>query len=482
MKLFRKTDVLLKGTPLLWVIQFIIFKQLYPFGDYVADSYAYIYAAKHNLDVYLWPIGYSRFLLYFHGLTHSEMALVAFQYFFLETAALYFFYTIQHFYKLSRELGFFLYVFLFVNPLFLYLSNCIGSDALFIGLSLLWISQVIWMLHRPRWFHVLTQAVLIWLTFTLRYNALYYPLITAAAFVISPYRLSLKLVGILLPVICVVAFMDRTIAHNAEVTGTGQFSVFGGWQTANNALFLYPHIQVDSNELPSTQSILLNRVVRHYFDTVAEDKLDMDLDNGSFYMWDAHSPLKIYMHRYVKQNGAKDEFDAWGQTAPVFSEYGSYIIKANPGAYITYYLWPNTKEYFLPNLEKLAVYNMDRPVIDSLGTEWFEYKSPKVSPVSYTIQGHLLAAFPQFFLMANVLYIVALVWFLLTGGQKNAGSYFNKAIFLITVFLLANYGFSVLAAPIVFRYQLFPMILLIAFALLLVDFLYKFYQHDKQRH
>src|SRR5882757_2231359 len=81
------------------VLQFIIFKILYPFPDFFSDSYSYIYAAQANLDVSIWPIGYSKFLAAFHMLTHSDTALIAFQYFFYELSALYFFFSLLYFYK-----------------------------------------------------------------------------------------------------------------------------------------------------------------------------------------------------------------------------------------------------------------------------------------------------------------------------------------------------------------------------------------------
>src|ERR1044072_7014826 len=67
--------IMLAGT----ILQFVIFKLLYPFADFFSDSYSYIYAASANLDISIWPIGYSKFLRYFHFITHSDTALITFQ-------------------------------------------------------------------------------------------------------------------------------------------------------------------------------------------------------------------------------------------------------------------------------------------------------------------------------------------------------------------------------------------------------------------
>ncbi len=461
------------GALILGFIQFVVFKHYYPFASYVADSYGYIYAAQHHLAVYLWPIGYSWFLSIFHFFTHSETALVAFQYFFVELAALWFFGTIKYFFPLA-EWGAFIYAFLFVNPLFLYLANCIGSDSLFIGVSLIWITEVIWMLHRPRNYQVVTQALLIFLAFSLRYNAIVYPLITLLAFACTGFRLRFKILGVLLPVFLIAAFMDRMTFYTGKATGAKQFSVFGGWQTANNALYMYPYINVDSTNLPGGRRAReVNRMTRSYFDTVSEANRDIDMDRGAYYMWNEQSPLKRFMRMHYPDSVEKDEFIKWARVGPMYSTYGSYLIKHHRGAFFRHYLLPNTREYFLPALEKLAVYNMRRNQVDSIGAVWFDYSDPEVTAVSFTLQGNVLGALPKFFLLVNVLFAGVLVWFVVVGGYNKVEPRFLLALGAAVVLLAANFVFSVYASPIVFRYQVFPMIVMSTFLVLVFDYLYK---------
>src|SRR5579871_4749222 len=63
------------------ILQFILFKLFYPFVDFFSDSYSYIFAASANLGVNIWPIGYSKFLMAVHWVTHSDTVLVCSQYF-----------------------------------------------------------------------------------------------------------------------------------------------------------------------------------------------------------------------------------------------------------------------------------------------------------------------------------------------------------------------------------------------------------------
>ncbi len=83
-------------------VEFILFKLLYPYASFFSDSYSYIFAAAMHLDVNVWPIGYSKFLQFFPWITRSHLALISFQFYFLEISALYFFLSILYFYRLQR--------------------------------------------------------------------------------------------------------------------------------------------------------------------------------------------------------------------------------------------------------------------------------------------------------------------------------------------------------------------------------------------
>src|SRR5579864_897751 len=106
---------------------FIIFRILYPYPDFFSDSYSYLFAAKHGMDVSIWPIGYSKFLLILHFISSSNIVVVALQYFLIQAAGLYLYFTILYFFSTSLWTRRLLFIFLFVNPLTLYLANTINS-------------------------------------------------------------------------------------------------------------------------------------------------------------------------------------------------------------------------------------------------------------------------------------------------------------------------------------------------------------------
>src|SRR6187402_826057 len=103
------------------IIQFIIFKILYPFPDFISDSYSYIDTNLYDMSVNLWPIGYSKYLKFIHYFSSSDTFLVFTQFLILEISFIYFLFSIILLYKLKRTSTNILFIFLFFNPLFLYL-------------------------------------------------------------------------------------------------------------------------------------------------------------------------------------------------------------------------------------------------------------------------------------------------------------------------------------------------------------------------
>jgi 4-amino-4-deoxy-L-arabinose transferase-like glycosyltransferase len=452
-------------------VQFIVFKLCYPFPDFFSDSYSYIEAAFYRWDVNIWPIGYSRFLLYFHHLTTSGYALVAFQYAVWSLSALYFYLTIVFFYHTGRNTRIFLCLFLFFNPLFLYLANYVTSDMLFVSMSTVWLTQLIWLLRRPRAYMLFTQALLMFIMFTFRYNAMIYPLIAGVVILLSKQRLWLKSLGILAGPALILPFILWS-SHAAKLmTGTAQFPpILGGWQWGNNALYMRGFIEEDSTVFPTPQTTELDGIARRYFSQPdrPQDLLFSEVANFFIRHWEA--PLKVYMGRHYHPKTDSEDVAAWGRSAVVFDQYGKFLIKRHPLAYLRYYLLVNSKNYFIPPLEKLEVYNLGGDEMWQPGQYWFHYPSPKVWSISKGLQGIVLGLFPIFFLILNFYYAVGLYLFIRRGGLRRISRNFVHPILIISGFLALNAAFSIFANIIVIRYEIFPMIVFLTFAMLLTDY------------
>jgi len=454
------------------LLEWIIFKLLYPFPDFFSDSYSYISAAWMHLDVNIWPIGYSWFLGLFHRITYSGLALNSFQFLAYMCSALYFYLTLTFFYCTGINTRIFLSLFLFFNPLFLYLANYVTSDMLFISMSLVWLTQLLWILNRPALYQVFVQAILVLVMFTFRYNAMIYPVIAAGAFLLSKQKAWVKALGIVLAPVLVLPFIIWS-SHEAKVmTGTAQFPpILGGWQWGNNALYMRGFVEEDSNAFPTPQTAELDRIARQFFSRPDRPQDLLFSEVANFFIRHPEAPLKQYMSRHYHPKTDYEDIAAWGKSAVVFDQYGKFLIKRHLLAYTRYYLLVNTKNYFIPPLEKLEIYNLGLDEMWPIGQYWFHYPSPKIRSISKPLQGTVLGLFPILFLILNAYYAVALFLFIKRGGFRKVARTVQYTILIITVFLGLNAAFSIFANIVVIRYEVFPMLVFLTFAMMLTDYL-----------
>jgi len=451
---------------------FIVFKLLYPYPDFFSDSYSYIYAASAHLGVSQWPIGYSKFLAIFHLITHSDLALVAFQYFFLELSLLFFFFSILYFFSPSQMIKRLLFIFLFFNPIFLYLSNYVNSDPLFAALSVLWFTQLLWIIHRPALYHLFIQAMLLFICFTVRNNAYIYPFVSVVAFLLAKAKPWFKWVGILMPILFIVPFIVNTMNAAKKMTGTSQFSFFTGWQLANNSLYMRNHINVDSNLLPTSEAREIDRYAVAFFKKQDHnfDEYIGDFDGNFFIKYD-YAPLKRFLRHHYNYRDRYGSIVAWGKASAVFDEYGSWVIRHYPISYFRYFMLLNLRNYLFPKLEKLEVYNLGESSVEIEAQEWFDYQTPSVSAVSFTAQKAILNIFPFLFLLANSLCLCGLIWWVIRGEYHFLTVNFNRVFILSMSLILLNILFSICATVNVFRYQVFPLVVLVTSSLLFAGFM-----------
>jgi hypothetical protein len=454
------------------LLEYVIFKILYPFPDFFSDSYSYIRAAYLHLDVNIWPIGYSRFLaLFHHWISHSGSALITFQYLAWCFSGLYFYFTITYFYPTGKNTRIFLNLFLFFNPLFFYTTNYVTSDILFISMSTVWLTLLIWILNRPNIYHILIQAMLMFVMFTFRYNAMLYPLIAAGVILFSTMRPWVKVMGVLLGPALIIPFIVWSAQAAKIMTGKAQFPpILGGWQWGNNALYFRGFIQEDSAIFPTPQTRELDGIARRFFNLLYRPQDQLADEVANYFIRHPEAPLKQYMARHFQPKNDYESVAAWGKSAIVFDQYGKFLIKRHPLAYARHYLLVNTKNYFIPPLEKLEIYNLGEDSIWSEAQGWFEYPSPKIWCVSKQLQGTVLALFPVFFLVLNLYYLIGLWMFIRRGGFRKTSRIVQYTVLTTTVFLALNAGFSIFANIIVIRYEIFPMLVFLTFAMLLTDY------------
>jgi protoporphyrinogen oxidase len=454
------------------IVEFAVFKYFYPFASFInGDSYVYLETAYHNFSINTYPVGYSNFVRLFSVFTKSDTALVGFQYFFLHGSILGFLFTIFYFYKPGTVVQRFLLAFLILNPVFLYLANYVSSDTLFLTLSILWFTVLLWLVHRPSKQLIIWHAVILFLAFTVRYNALFYPVITALAFLLSRQRMWWKFIGTSLGVLLIGCFIFYTGNKYKQLAGAWQFSPFTGWQMANNAMYAYRYIDSADRKPVPPRFQALDKMVSTYFDTTRDVQKhpQEQLIASTVYMWDSKSPLRLYMADRFKRDSMSSELKQWATVGPLYGEYGSYIMKQYPLTFARHYLWVNTLKYYSPPVEFLEQYSTGKDSVHPVAQAWFDYSSRKITSRVKSFDVTMLNFLPILAGALNVLFLFGLFAYCFLGGWQD--TVFRKGIILAGTFWLVNFGFSVFAAPIALRFQLFPIIISISFTAMFVEYI-----------
>lgn len=454
---------------------FYIFKYYYPFPNFLPDSYSYLDAAKQNVNVNMWPVGYSKFLRFISVFNHTGAGLFFIQYVILESSILFFLLTIRYLLNADKWTIRILAILLVLNPFWLYVSNFVSSDALFASMSLLWLTTLIWIIYQPNKDLYLVHGLILFFVFSIRYNALYYPLITAAIVLLNRATVKQKLLHLALAGLPVLIFFTYTISIYQQKTNTLQFSPFGGWQMASNALYMYAHVSPKVKE-PAPQRLKpLHAITVKHMDSLNHvSRLKRpDNDLGIYYLWDEKAPLKSYMATKYAKDSTTPYLRRWVKMAPIFSQYGTWLIKQYPVEYSKYYIWPNLINYYAPNPEFLGTYNMGADSVDAGAVEWFGYKTNKVYGPTKDKSISVTKILPPMLAIINIFFFTGLFGFLFLEGFKEASTKYRKVLYLFITVWLFNLGFSVLASPIVLRYQVFPFIFTMSFGGILMSFLIK---------
>lgn len=451
------------------LVIFTIFNKLYPFPNFLPDSYSYIEAAHRNININLWPIGYSKFLRFVSVFNHTDSGLFFIQYIILISSILFFILSIKYLLTPNKIAIRIITIILVINPLWLYVSNFVSSDALFATFSLLWLTTLFWLLYKPTVKLIILHSIILLIVFSVRYNALYYPLVSLLTIILGQKSPKFKVLSILIIFIPLAGFTTYTVLLYKEKTKTPIFSPFGGWQLAANAMYMYAHISPATKESVPPIFKDLHAITVKHLDSLNKLKPQNRPDNllGIYYLWDEKAPLKNYLSK-KKGRDSSSYILKYAQMAPLYGKYGTWLIKQYPIKFFEYYLLPNSINYYSPNTEFLGIYNMGSDSVDIGAVEWFKYKTRVVHGPSKNKKIYITEAFPIIIPLINILFLTGLIGLLFINRFKQILNYHRKIIVAVSFIWIINLLFSVLASPIVLRYQIFPFIFTFAFSTLFI--------------
>jgi membrane protein insertase Oxa1/YidC/SpoIIIJ len=157
--------------------------------------------------------------------------------------------------------------------------------------------------------------------------------------------------------------------------------------------------------------------------------------------------------------------------APFYKKYGNYLIRQYPKAYIKHFILPNLVNFCIPKPEFLGVYNMRSDSVALIAARWFKLESGKTGYRGKTKEITVTKQLPVLFATINLVFLLTFIAISLSIKNAGLAPIFKHIHWVIALLLLANFGFSVLASPIVLRYQVFPMIVAFVFAAIYVEHL-----------
>lgn len=463
---------LIIGIPII-LLQLIVFKFFYPFAGFInGDSYVYLETGYHNLIVNTYPIGYSKFLRLFSVFTHSDTALIAFQYLLLQLSTFSLLFTIFFFYSPAKITRIFLFSFMLINPIYLYLANYVSSDAFFLSLSLIWFTLLLWIMNRPTNRLIIVNSLVLFIAFTVRYNALFYPVISCVALLLTRRKVWMNILGFGVSLALIGVFIHVASVKYYQISGYRQFTPFTGWQIANNALYAYRYVDSSDRKTPPAELKQLDDMVRHYFDTSRDIKTHPieAMMASTVYMWDPRSPLCMYMELKSGRDSTASALKKWAVVAPMMKKYGDFLIKTYPREFVKFYIIPNAIKYYVPPVEFLAQYSTGVDSVNLIAKTWFDYKSDKISCRFKDFNVTVLDFYPVMTGTMNVILVLSLISFWALKGYKQSPQ-LMKLVLLVGTLWAVNFAFSVFASPIALRFQLFPIVISISFTFLMIEFL-----------
>ena len=457
----QKIDLAIFGAA--YLLLFILIRVCYPYIDVTADTGSYIQSAKTGIISGYRPYGYSRFLAVVHGLSASMGFLFTAQFLLYAFSGLFFLFTVKYFFPAVRKWAFYLLAgFVILEPNAWALTDLAMSDSLFQSLTLLFITEAMW-LNRAKSItgNVLLVAVhllLLFLVFEVRYVALFYPLLSAVFLVARAQKKWQGALLALLPILLTVLVYNQTKSEMKKRFGESTFSAFGGWATANNAVSVLPYIELKPEELSDPDARFIHSVTTQFPDSVYSEKSIRDTD----FMWSKTHPGKQALFLYRQQHPTSTYVKAWVHVGVMMGTYGNALIRKYPGLYLKHFLLPNAKQCFV----HYPIFGYETFKPDSLQKEWFKLDQAEYHP-RHRLFSAINPLLEIFFYLRWVIFGAGLVLMILrfrgfTPDQK-------PVLVTVLLFIICYIGFSVLSHPINnYRYlvPLYPFMLFIPYAAL----------------
>lgn len=439
---------ILAGSLLVWLC--------YPYPATMTDSFGYLFAAIEKRFLVFRPYGYSAFLRTVHFFSHSVLAVFIAQallYWLSLTALLR---LVRKYFPPRRNLPFLLLeAAAALAPAALFMLDALMADILYCSLLLLMCAGGIGMLKGRSIPWMLMYLTAFFLALHTRYSAMFLPLAFVPVLLFHRSR-AYALTCIALTAAVFLVFRSGMQSNMQKAVGMRQFSTgFDGWQLANNAMHILPHLS-DSELKDMPSDARLKQL--HAFCLRRYDKAILGYTKGgkkavSAFLWKNDLPLKQYMTA-VLSNGRNGYQEVWVKLGSgLYADYGKWLITHYPFKFLRYYLLPNLPGVFYPRDTEIVGNFAEIPAGKQEMVQWFDLPEDLVMRErSPFFRRQVLPLLPALELLTWLLFLVAGI-FALRRGKKYPRET-AQVLWLLFLMGFVHYGTTLFATPIVLRYWL----------------------------
>ena len=242
---------------------------------------------------------------------------------------------------------------------------------------------------------------------------------------------------------------------------------------ASNALYVYSHVYKKDSTKTLGKFKVLDSLARKYFNENKNDFFDLrNADNdptlGSWFIVDVDAPLMKYMH-YLKNDNLNYnewknfEVENMAPLGPFFKEYGYYMIRKHPLAYIKYIIYPDILSYLYPFPENLTnnyePYSLWPDRHGEIAKTTFSLSTLNIRGKYMKLRYDLLIAFPTIFNYIHLFCLLILIFFLFGAHNQKLPRDKKLIIIILNIICLTNFLFVIIIHTSAIRYEVFIIVL-----------------------
>lgn len=434
----------------------ILLQYCYPYPDLKTDTGGYInWIFQGFLHGGPRPLGYSYFIDYVNSIASGTGAIFLAQYL-IYCLAIFFFYTstVYLFHISNTKLK---YTYLVLTLLFipgLYTTNLLMSDNLFTSLTLILITFCLWLVHRPLVVLLVPIVILLLWIISIRYLGLAYPAFIIPVIFLAFRKKIVPIVSSLLIVVILYGYIQKIKRGTEEDQGVEIFSAFGGWQHANNALHVIPHIDLSEPAISSTDQdmLFIDSIVRYSYSINAHLYPD-EYSTSYAFIWLDSLPLRMAFNYMMPRLNKGSYYGNWNEMGLKLQEYGSLLIKEHFPEYFRYYLVNNTLRTAHPPVEIFESFDNPKAAVIN---QWFNLSDDLDTMPRYDFLRPVLRNLSPVYTFYWILFLVSSGYFGVMVWRKRigTGSTLFKLILTLWVFVVMYTAASIYGASVNLRFLL----------------------------